>query len=148
MRCNPFGYGTDAGPVHLMGGVYGPEYAGKLTVDRTGVHGVAVCEQPYAARYRMVCPLGHTGPVMELCDRHVAMITARMSECCTRCVWPPQALELNEAINRIQTEICQTYDLVSATRLRRRAEELGEQMTELMNRGVIARRPLRLVEVS
>ena len=29
VRCNPYGYGTDAGPRHLMGGVFGPEYAGR-----------------------------------------------------------------------------------------------------------------------
>lgn len=148
MRCNPFGYATDAGPAGLMGGLYGPEYAGRMTVDRTGIHGVAVCESAYAARYRMTCPAGHRGPVMELCDRHAAMITARMSATCTACVWPGPALELNEAINRVQGEIAHTYDLVSAARLRARAEDLGRQMDDLIARGVIARRPLRLVEVS
>lgn len=148
MRCNPFGYATDAGPAHLMGGVYGPEYAGKLTINSDGVHGVAVCEQPYVSRYRLVCPAGHKGAVMELCDRHAAMITARMSSTCTRCIWPAPALELNEAINRVQTEIGRTRDMVSAARLRSRAEDLGRQMDDLIARGVITRRPLRLVEVS
>ena len=148
MRCNPFGYATDAGPRHLMGGLYGPEYAGKLTINPDGVHGVAVCESPYAARYRLICEAQHAGEVMELCDRHAAMITGRMSSTCTRCVWPAEALALNEAINRVQTEITRTWDRVSAARLRARAEELGREMDELIARGVIVKRPLRLVEVS
>jgi hypothetical protein len=148
MRCNPFGYATDAGPASLMGGLYGPEYAGKMTTDRTGTHGVAVCEEPYAARYRMVCPEGHTGPIMELCNRHAAMITGRMSSTCTRCVWPGPALEINDAINRVQTELSRTADYVSAMRLRDRANQLGRDMDELIARGIIRRRPLRLVEVS
>ena len=148
MRCNPFGYATDAGPAGLMGGLYGPEYAGKLTTDRTGTHGVAVCEAPWAARYRLTCEQGHHGPIMELCDQHAAMIVGRMSNTCTRCVWPPAALELNEQINRAQTELSRTYDLVTAARLRARAEDLGRQMDELIRRGVITRRPLKLVEVS
>ena len=148
MRCNPFGYATDAGPQRLMGGLYGPEYAGKMTTDRTGVHGVAVCEAPYSARYRLVCEAGHTGEIMELCNRHAGEITGRMSSTCTRCVWPAEALVLNEAIERVQTELSRTYDLVAAARLRGRAEDLGRQMDELIARGIIARRPLRLVEVS
>lgn len=148
MRCNPFGYATDAGPSGLMGGLYGPEYAGKMTTDQSGIHGVAVCEEPYAARYRLVCEAGHMGAVMELCARHAQMIVRRMSSTCTRCVWPAQALELNEAINRVSGQIAQTRDLVSAARLRARAEDLGRQMDELIARGVIARRPLELVEVS
>ncbi|HLM89243.1 MAG TPA: hypothetical protein VK284_09475 [Streptosporangiaceae bacterium] len=148
MRCNPFGYATDAGPASLMGGLYGPEYAGKMTTDRTGIHGVAVCESAYAARYRLICGQGHTGPVMELCERHAAMIARRMSSTCTRCVWPPAALEINEAINRVQTQLSRTYDLVSAARLRDHAAELGRQMDDLIARGIIARRPLQLVEVS
>jgi len=132
-----------------MGGLYGPEYAGKMTTDRTGIHGVAVCEQDARARYRLVCEAGHArGEVMPLCDRCAAMIVGRMSDCCTKCVWPAQALELNEAINRAQTEITRTYDLVAAARLRDRAADLGRQMDELRQRGIIVKRPLRLVEVS
>lgn len=149
MRCNPFGYGTDAGPKHLMGGLYGPEYAGKMTTDHTGVHGVAVCESAYAARYRMVCEAGHArGEVMALCDYHAGMIQQRMADCCTACVWPAPALEVNEQINQVQTELSRTRDLVTAARLRARAEELGRAMDELIARGVIRKRPLRLVEVS
>jgi hypothetical protein len=149
VRCNPFGYATDAGPKHLLGGLYGPEYAGKMTTDHTGVHGVAVCEAPHAARYRMVCEAGHArGEVMELCDYHAGVIVARMSDCCPACVWPAPALEINEAINRVQNELSRTRDLVTAARLRARAKDLGRSMDELIARGVIRKRPLRLVEVS
>lgn len=149
MRCNPFGYATDAGPKHLMGGLYGPEYAGKMTTDHTGVHGVAVCESAHAARYRMVCEAGHPrGDIMELCDYHAGVIQQRMSDTCTACVWPPEALELNEAINRVQTELSRCRDLVTARRLEGRAKDLGKAMDELIARGIIRKRPLRLVEVS
>jgi len=147
-RCNPFGYATDAGPKHLMGGLYGPEYAGKMTVNADGIHGVAVCENTASGRFVLVCPAGHRGPVMDLCQLHAGMIMARMAATCTACVWPPQALELNEAIDRTSAEITRARDLVSAARLRHRAEDLGRQMDELIACGVIARRPLTLVEVS
>lgn len=147
-RCNPFGYGSDAGPRHLMGGLYGPEYAGKMTISADGVHGVAVCEETASARFRLVCPAGHTGPIMDLCQRHAGMIMARMAATCTACVWPAQAIALNDAINSVSNQICRTRDLVSAARLRDRAADLGRQMDELIARGIIARRPLKLVEVS
>ncbi len=147
-RCNPFGYATDAGPKHLMGGLYGPEYAGKMTINRDGVHGVAVCEEPASGRFGLVCPAGHAGPVMPLCQRHAGMIMARMAATCTACVWPPEAIALNDAIDAISGQISRTWDLVAAGRLRDRAADLGRQMDELIGRGVIARRPLRLVEVS
>lgn len=148
MRCNPFGYATDAGPRHLMGGLYGPEYAGKMTVNADGVHGVAVCEDTASGRFRLVCPAGHAGPVMPLCQRHASMIMARMAATCTACVWPAEAIALNDAIDSVSGQICRTRDLVSAARLRDRAADLGRQMDELIARGVIARRPLNLVEVS
>jgi hypothetical protein len=132
-----------------MGGMYGPEYAGKMTINADGLHGVAVCEDPAEARYRLVCAMGHeSGEVMPLCRRHAAMIQGRMADTCTRCVWPAEAQEVNEQINRVQTEITRTRDRASAMRLRDRAEELGRKMDELIARGVIVKRPMRLVEVS
>lgn len=147
-RCNPFGYATDAGPRHLMGGLYGPEYAGKLTVNRDGIHGVAVCEDRASGRFVLVCPAGHKGPVMDLCQYHAGVIMARMAATCTACVWPAEAIALNDAIDGIGAQISRTRDLVSAAKLRARAEDLGKQMDELIARGVIVKRPLTLVEVS
>jgi hypothetical protein len=150
-RCNPFGYATDAGPKHLMGGMYGPEYAGKQTLLADGIHGPAACPDRAEYRMRMVCPFDHRGPVMDLCARHVREITARMSGCCTACVWPPQAIELNEAINRIMPGVSAALmagDRAAAGRLQSRVEDLGRQMDELRHQGIILKTPLRLVEVS
>jgi hypothetical protein len=150
-RCNPFGYGTDAGPKHLMGGFYGPEYAGDLTLLADGIHGPAACTRRAEYRARMICPFGHAGPVMDLCGRHWAEITARMAGCCTRCVWPEQARAVNEAIDRIMPEISAALaadDRVTAGRLQARVAELGREMDALRARGIILKTPLRLVEVS
>jgi len=150
-RCNPFGYATDAGPKHLMGGMYGPEYAGKQTLLADGIRGPAACTERATHRAVMVCPFDHKGPVMDLCDRHRAEITARMSGCCTRCVWPDAARELNEAIDAVMPRISEAIgrgDTVTAGRLRARVEDLGRQMDELRHRGIILKTPLKLVEVS
>lgn len=150
-RCNPFGYGTDAGPKHLMGGFYGPEYAGDMTLLRDGIHGPAACTERAEYRARMICPFDHAGPVMDLCRRHWAEITARMSGCCTRCVWPAQARELNEAIDRIMPGIAEALareNTVTAGRLQAAVMDLGRQMDELRARGIILKTPLTLVEVS
>lgn len=150
-RCNPFGYATDAGPKHLMGGMYGPEYAGKLTVLEDGLHGPAVCTERAVHRARMVCQFGHRGPVMDLCDRHWRIITARMSDCCTACVWPGPAQELNESINWLMPQISAAIergDTATSGRLQARVAELGREMDELRERGIIRKVPLELVEVS
>lgn len=150
-RCNPFGYATDSGPKHLMGGMYGPEYAGKQTLLPDGIHGPAACAERAVHRARLVCTFGHIGPVMDLCDRHWAEISARMSGCCTRCVWPDEARSLNEQIDGIMPQISaamQRGDLAAAGRLRDRIGDLAEQMDELRRRGVILKTPLKLVEIS
>jgi hypothetical protein len=151
-RCNPFGYGTDAGPRHLMGGMYGPEYAGRQTLLADGIHGPAACTEQATHRARMVCAAeGHTGPIMDLCDRHWRIIQARMSGCCTRCVWPDQARGLNEDIERAMAQAAEAYardDQATAGRLRARVDDLARQMDELRNQGIIRKVPLELVEVS
>jgi len=150
-RCNPFGYGTDAGPRHLMGGMFGPEYAGKQTLLKDGIHGPAACTEHATRRARMVCAMGHAGPVMDLCDRHWAEIAVRMSGCCTRCVWPDAARSVNEAIDRLMPQISEAYahnDQAAAGRLRARVDDLAREMDELRHRGVILKVPLKLVEIS
>src|SRR5487761_1599499 len=79
-RCNPYGYATDTGPKHLMGGFYGPEYA------------------------------GHQGPIMDLCRGHVQELQARMSDCCTRCVWPDQARGVNEAMDYVMLRMAEARE--------------------------------------
>ena len=150
-RCNPYGYATDAGPKHLMGGFYGPEYAGDQTVLPDGVHGPAICERPADRRMRMICVFGHEGPVMDLCGRHAAELQARMSDCCTRCVWPGEARGINEAMDYVMLRMAEARerrDTVTLVKLDGQLNDLRYQMDELRNRGIIKKVPLKLVEVS
>jgi len=131
--------------------MFGPEYAGhKNLVDRSGVHGLGICENPATVRVRMVCtgPAEHRGPIMDLCLQHVAEIRGRMAGTCTRCVWPDEARSVNEQIDAAMREAAGVRDLAMANRLRSRVADLGKQMDELIARGVIAKHPLRLEEVS
>lgn len=150
-RCNPYGYATDAGPKHLMGGHYGPEYAGKQTTLRDGIHGPAVCERIADRRVRLICERGHAGPIMDICGIHAREIMDRMAQCCTRCVWPAEARGVDEACNWIMTEMADARakgDAVRYARLEASLNDHARQMDELVARGVIAKVPLKLVEVS
>lgn len=150
-RCNPYGYATDAGPKHLMGGFYGPEYAGDQTVLKDGTHGPAVCTRDAVMRARMVCELGHQGPVMDLCIPHVRELSARMSDCCTRCVWPGEARGVNESMDYVMTRMADArdhQDIVTLRKLNGQLDDLRHQMDDLRNRGIIKKVPLTLVEVS
>lgn len=153
-RCNPYGYATDAGPRHLMGGRYGPQYAGdKMLVNADGVHGLGICEEPAAGRFRMVCVNEHArGPVMDLCPYHVAWIQARYCETCTACAMPPQSIELElemESVMRSLYGANASGDRAATMRLGIRLDDLRRDMDELVRRGIIRpKQPLRLVEVS
>jgi hypothetical protein len=152
VKCNPYGYATDAGPKHLMGGFYGPEYAGKQTVLADGLRGPAICTRDATVRARMICEKEqHEGPIMDLCLGHVRELQARMSDCCTRCVWPPEARGINEAMDYLMRQMAQARDDRDMARLNALNSHLDDQrhqMDELRVRGVIAKVPLRLVEVS
>lgn len=148
-RCNPFGYATDAGPRHLMGGMYGPEYAGRLTLLADGIHGPGVCERRADGRWRMICDHGHQGPVMDLCQQHVSILTARYSATCTTCAIPPQQIEIEEQMNHIMRQISGSADRATQGRLRARLDDLRQASDELITRGIIRpRQRLRLVGVS
>lgn len=150
-RCNPYGYATDAGPRHLMGGFYGPEYAGDQTVLPDGVHGPAICPRPATVRARMVCRFGHQGPIMDLCLGHVRELSARMADCCTRCVWPDEARGVNEAMDYVMLRMADARDRQDRHALGvlgSQLDDLRHQMDELMARNVIRKVPLELVEVS
>ena len=151
-RCNPYGYATDTGPKHLMGGFYGPEYAGNQTVLADGIHGPAICTQDAVARMRMVCVKEqHEGPIMDLCRDHVLELKARMADCCTRCVWPSEARGINEAMDYVMVRMADARDRrdpVALGTLNSQLDDLRHQMDELRVRGVIAKVPLKLVEVS
>jgi hypothetical protein len=149
--CNPYGYATDAGPKHLMGGFYGPEYAGKQTVLADGIHGPAVCTSNAEVRARMVCEFDHKGPIMDLCLRHVAELRARMSDTCTRCVWPDAARAVNEEMDRVMLRMADArdhHDLPTLHRLNGVLDDLRRDMDGLREQGHIRKVPLKLVEIS
>ena len=150
-RCNPYGYATDAGPKHLMGGFYGPEYAGDQTVLADGIHGPAICERPAVMRARMICEFDHAGPIMDLCMSHAGELQARMSDCCTRCVWPVQARDLNDAMDRMMRRMADARDhgdIQTLRRLNSELDDLRHEMDNLRAQGIIRKVPLKLVEVS
>ena len=154
-RCNPYGYGTDAGPKHLAGGRYGPEYAGdKNLIFRDGIHGLGVCETPADRRVRMVCTAddSHVGPIMDLCAWHAGWITKHYTGTCTRCAMPGVSIELEHAMESTMRSISEAMmfgDLARARVLNAHLDDQRQQMDEMQARGIIrARVPLRLAEVS
>jgi hypothetical protein len=151
-KCNPYGYATDAGPKHLMGGFYGPEYAGDKTVLSDGIHGPAVCERDATVRARMVCVKEqHAGPIMDLCVAHARELQARMSDTCTRCVWPDEARGINDSMDhvmRMMADARDRDDRVTLSKLNSQLDDLRHEMDNLRERGVIKKVPLKLVEVS
>jgi hypothetical protein len=154
-RCNPYGYGTDAGPKHLAGGRYGPEYAGdKNLIFKDGVHGLGVCETPADRRVRMVCTAdqSHRGPTMDVCGWHAGWISTHYTRTCTRCAMPGVSIELEHAMEATMRDISAamwTGDLARARALQAHLDDQRQQMDEMITTGVIrAAVPLRLVEVS
>jgi hypothetical protein len=149
VRCNPFGHSTgrggDRGPRHLMGGLYGAEYEGAKKW---------FCPNPADGRYRMTCQCDppHRGQEMPLCYQHVRMIGKRMAGICPPCVMPPAALELHQRITAAQAGVVilmrggAPHDVVQ--RAVSQAEQLGQQMTELVLRGIAHRCQLTVTEVS
>ena len=150
-RCDPYGYGSDRGPRHLMGGVFGPEYAGGDLVLEDGLHGIGVCERHADGWFTMQCPAGHVGPRMPLCYQHKAMIEHRMAATCTACVMPPESRSLWEDQRRAEESLRRAMaarDGQAVRRIQARIEDIGQQQVELTLRGLTPRRPMRLVEVS
>lgn len=151
-RCNPYGFTTDRGPRHLMGGMFGPEYAGRDLVLQDGTHGIGVCANRADGWFVMYCPRGpHTGPRMPLCYGHVAQLQRRMSATCTACVMPPQSRALWEDQRRAEDELRRALaaaDRRAADRIKAQIEDIGRQQVELTRRGLTPRNPLKLVEVS
>jgi hypothetical protein len=152
-RCNPYGYATDAGPKHLMGGFYGPEYAGKMTTLADGIHGPAICTRQATIRARMICQRGHQGPIMDLCLGHFGELQGRMSDTCTRCVWGPggEARSVAEDMDRVMYAMAGARadgDGYSLRRLGDRLEDLRQEMDQLSARGLTPKVPLTLVEIS
>lgn len=152
-RCNPYGYATDAGPKHLAGGRFGPEYAGDSQLVRPdGMHGLGICKTPASGRWRMVCPSEHTGPIMDLCDYHVGWIRSHYTRSCTRCAMPEQSIQLEhdmESTMRSLSEAALNGDFVRAGILNAHLDDQRQAMDEMITSGVIrAAVPLQLVGVS
>jgi hypothetical protein len=150
-RCNPYGFGTDRGPRHLMGGLFGPEYAGPDLVLADGVSGIGICTRAADGWWVMTCPAGHTGPRMPLCYPHVAMIQKRMAATCTACVMPQESRALWEDQERATAELRRAYaarDGRAVAAIQARIEDIGRAQVELTRRGLTPRRPLQLAEVS
>jgi hypothetical protein len=142
-RCNPYGHET-GGPKHLMGGLYGPEYEGKYKWH---------CENVVNVRARATCPYGHKGQIMDLCRPHAIEIQKRQMGLCTRCAWPPEAIQWDQAIRVWQQELAVLHTMglwesprAASTRLK--IEDAGHRMTELYHIGVIKNVGLRLTEIS
>lgn len=142
-RCNPYGHET-GGPARLLGGMYGPQFEGKHKW---------VCENPATVRARMICPAGHRGQEMKLCQGHAIEIQKRQSGLCPPCAWPPEALQWHEVIETLQNElqflqVIGQWDTQEARIKRAGVEAAATRMTELYQNGTIRVSPLTLTEVS
>lgn len=143
-RCTVFG-SDDAGPKHLVGGMYGPEHNGDIHWH---------CEEPSIGRFRMVCRCQHRGQVMNVCADHAGPegISKRMAGMCPPCAFPPEAAELDFESRQLSAQIglLPPWESlgVTAVRLRGRIEDIKVRMDELKEQGIIHICPLELVGVS
>jgi hypothetical protein len=159
-RCDPFGAESR---IRLFGGLYPDSQVGRIMWH---------CQNPSEGRWRMTClggqygqrvaadggglPAyrcdgGHRGQPMDLCRDHVKMIKRRQAGLCPKCAFPPEAIELKEALERCQTDMHNAYTfgfLVAAAKLGQAHADMSARLTELYHRGIIHRCPLNLTEVS
>jgi len=158
-RCDPYGAESE---VQLLGGVHPASMQGRIHWH---------CEQTAVARFRMICtgggygtrtapdggpvyayhcPGGHRGQIMALCKDHRLEIARRQSDLCPACAYPPDARSIAQEIEAVQYEMTRP-GLGSWSKLAQltlRHNHLAEKMTELRDRGLIHKCPLRLTEVS
>ena len=142
VRCDPFGHGTDRGPRHLRGGLFGTAYEGPYNWQ---------CASPSDGRFVMTCPYGHQGQPRHLCYAHVAMITKRMSGVCTACAMPPEARQLWEDQQRYSAMAAAARHAEDITELRRllsKLDDLGRLSVEQVQRGIVRKVQMRLEEIS
>lgn len=160
MRCDPYGAESR---ISLLGGIYPESQVGRIMWH---------CKARARARYRMVCTGGmyggraaadggllpaytcdggHRGQVMPLCDDHVKSISRRQSGLCPACAFPPEARELQQALEARQADMHNAMSLgflAAAAKMGGAMNDLQVRMNELSSAGVIHRCPLLLVEVS
>ena len=142
VRCDPFGHGTDRGPRHLFGGLFGTAYEGPYKW---------ACPNPSDGRFVMTCPFGHTGEPRHLCYPHVRMIGRRMSGVCTRCAMPPAAVELWEDQQRYSGMLVAARDAGDGAECRRllsKLDDLGRLAVEHVERGIVRKVHMKLEEIS
>lgn len=159
-RCDP--YGAESG-IRLLGGMFPENQVGRIMWH---------CQAPAEARYRMICTGGrygarvapgseleygylceggHRGQPMPLCRQHRISIGRRQAGLCPACAFPPVARELIEVLTARTNDMHTAFSLgflAAAASLGAIVEDLTNQTTELSERGVIHRCPLKLVEVS
>lgn len=159
-RCDPYGAESR---IRLLGGMAPDSQLGRIMWH---------CEAQAVGRFRMICtggvygertaadggqlpayqcPGGHRGQPMPLCADHRRGIARRQAGLCPACAWPPRARELQEALERCQTDMRNAFQLgyiVAAARLGDTHQDLEAQLTEMAHRGQVHRCALRLVEVS
>lgn len=142
VRCDPFGHGTDRGPRHLMGGLFGTAYEGPYKWQ---------CPNKADGRFVMLCPFGHQGEPRHLCYAHVQMIGKRMAGVCTRCAMPPEAVELwedQQRYSRMLTAAKRAGDHSEMVRLLSKLDDLSRLSVEQAQRGIIRKVQMRLEEIS
>lgn len=142
VRCDPFGHGTDRGPRHLMGGLFGTAYEGPYKWG---------CPNRAEGRWIMYCPYGHQGEPRHYCEAHVRMISKRMSGVCTRCALPPEARELWEDKQRYSGMLLAAYDAgdrMEVLRLLSKINDLDQLSVEQVERGIVRKVQMQLREIS
>jgi|SRR5215469_1978959 len=142
--CNPYGHGTDAGPKHVLGGMFPASHEGNHKW---------YCPNPADGRFIMRCDRQHQGNPFDLCYPHVRMIQRRQSGLCTRCAYPPEAIALEMDIRSCQATLRELLDAglwhsPHGSETRRKIMAYTYRMDELFQSGRIRHQSLRLIEVS
>lgn len=160
-RCDPYGAESQ---IRLLGGMYPESWNGNIHWH---------CSKQARARYRMtctggeygqrvaadggilpvhICDGGHVGVIMPLCDDHRRGIAKRQSDMCPACMWPPQGRMLQEQADYLQMAIAQRRgDWARAGEIAGLMSQLDQVIAgfnHLMERGIVHKCPLRLIEVS
>jgi hypothetical protein len=158
-RCDPYGAESR---ISLMGGIYPESHVGRIMWH---------CSNQARARYRMVCrggeygtrmapdggtvaaylcPGGHRGQVMTLCDDHRREIAKRQAGACPACLYPPAARGVIAELEQAQARMSGLgfFQLPELAALTSRSDQLMAAGDELIARGIIHTCPLELVEVS
>lgn len=158
-RCDPYGAESR---IQLLGGIHPESHVGRIMWH---------CDRPAVARFRMVCqggvygqrvaadggqlaaytcPGGHRGQIMPLCKDHRVEIARRQAGLCPACAYPEQAREPAAQLEQVQRAMAAVppWDLPRRARLTSLHDQLAARMTELTQRGIVHRCPLKLIEVS